>query len=59
MEENYCAIIIIINHNNNNNNNHVAIECKKKKKKKKFLVDMACPCKNNVDAQHEEKLQKY
>ena len=58
MEENYCAIIIIINHNNNNNNNHVAIECKKGRKKK-FLVDMACPCKNNVDAQHEEKLQKY
>ena len=35
----------------------MATECKNKKKM--FLVDMACPCKNNVDAKHEEKLQKY
>ena len=24
-----------------------------------FLIDMACPSKNNVDAKHAEKLQKY
>ena len=24
-----------------------------------FLIDMACPSKNNVDAKHAEKVQKY
>ena len=30
-----------------------------KNKNKIFLVDMACPSENNVDAKHTEKLQKY
>ena len=30
-----------------------------KNKNKMFLIDMACPSKNSVDAKHVEKLQKY
>ena len=30
-----------------------------KNKNEIFLVDMACPSKSNVDANHAEKLQKY
>ena len=30
-----------------------------KNKNKIFLIDMACPSENNVDAKHAEKLQKY
>ena len=35
------------------------VPIERKNKNKMFLINLACPSKNNVDAKHVEKLQKY